>query len=80
MDYQLGSERSTLLQSDDTLLGRLGPRRMLAAPGGVCHAVPVAGAVAACGRKGLILWAQPWTRGSVERCRQCLELVPVGPS
>jgi hypothetical protein len=78
MSYQLASERSVTLQSDDALIGRLGPRRMLSVPGGVCHAMPVGGAKAACGRAGLILWARPWQDGpDLDRCPECLELVPM---
>ena len=77
VEYQLASERSTLLKSDGLGLGRLGPRRMLSAPDGTCHAVPVGSSVAACGRAGLTLWARPWGSGSVQRCDRCLEIVPV---
>ena len=77
MNYQLASERVSVLQSDGLGLGRIGPRRMLSVPDGPCHAVAVGGSVAACGRSGLTLWARPWTQGQVQRCAQCLELVPV---
>ncbi len=77
MEYQLASERMTRLKTDGLGLGRLGPRRMLSVPDGVCHAMPVGGSVAACGRKGLTLWARPWSSGEVERCAECLELAPV---
>jgi len=77
MDYQLASERSTRLQSDNLGLGRLGPRRMLSVPDGVCHAMPVGGSVAACGRTGLTLWARPWAQGELTRCERCLELAPI---
>jgi hypothetical protein len=77
MEYQLASERLARLDSKDVALGRLGPRRMLSVPDGLCHAMPVGGTTAACGRTGLTLWAQPWSRGPVERCPSCLELVPV---
>jgi len=76
MEYQLASERLARLESKDAALGRLGPRRMLSVPDGTCHAMPVGGAVAACGRSGLTLWARPWGRGTAQRCERCLELVP----
>ncbi len=80
MEYQLASERVTRLKSDIEQLGRLGPRRMLSVPDGICHAMPVGGAVAACGRSGLTLWARPWSLGPVERCSRCLELAPITPA
>jgi hypothetical protein len=78
VDYQIGSESLDWFgPAGSRPGGRRRTRRQI--PGGLCHAVPLTGTVAACGSDvTLRLWADlAWEQGEFPRCTRCQVLVPV---
>ncbi len=80
MHHVLGSERSQPLASKGNRAGQVTRERTDQLPAALCHAVPAGSDVAVCGEAGLVIWAQPWDEGSVDRCQSCLDDVPLSAS
>lgn len=74
MDYRLGSEDTRM--HTITPPGYKVPTYGAPQPDGLCHAVAQDSDVAVCGATGLVLWDDPWDRGTLKRCGACLDLAP----